>query len=124
MIETIINALKFVAAPHRGENRRLHQRTSYRVPLLIQPLDDDYCEQGEPFWTMSRDFSRKGIGFNWSHPVLSSFVHISIPDHGFSGIAEVRHNTPKSGSDGLFVVGAEFLDECNIRPGQTAQKSR
>ncbi|MEM7454065.1 MAG: hypothetical protein AAF456_06885 [Planctomycetota bacterium] len=115
MLATLFNALKFVVNPsERSANRRRLKRYRHKLPLLVQPLDDDYMETGDPFWTTSRDFSRNGIGFNWHKTLECRFVNISIPDHSFSGIAEVRHFTQLSIDNGMYIIGAEFMDEFDI----------
>ena len=111
MLATIVNALKQVVSPDYDFNRRRLRRIRKRLPLQIQPLDADFNAAGDPFWTTSRDFSRNGIGFNWHETLECPYVHITIPDHSFNGIAEVRHFARLSIDNGMYIIGAEFLDE-------------
>ncbi len=55
--------------PHgHGIDRRLEQRHEMLVPVLVQPVDEEFHPVGTPFACVTRDISAKGIGLVHSEP--------------------------------------------------------
>jgi len=91
--------------------RRKSRREPRSISLRIQPLDLDFCPDGEPFWAVSRDISSGGLGFVNSEPLQHEFVRIGLFDQAATMIARVCHSTSIGVKYPLFLVGVQFLDE-------------
>ena len=90
-------------------SRREHQRVPWRVSLQIQPLDHDFSADGPPFYAISSDVSRSGMGFIYPDPMQHDFARITISDSNVSVIAKLIHSTSIGTDSPLYLVGAEFL---------------
>ena len=92
-------------------NRRSDQRRSRSISLQVQPLDLDFHNDGLPFWTISRDISRRGLAFINSEPVDPDYLRIGLLEHEITIIGQVRHSTSIGDHYPLFLVGVEFVFE-------------
>ena len=91
--------------------RRQFSRHSLRVTLAIQPLTDDYANDGESFQATSSDISLKGMAIVNSEPIHHPYVRVSFVQYNISVIAKIRHNSSIGVEYPLYLVGVEFLDE-------------
>lgn len=92
------------------DTRREHARYPKRLSLKIQPLNGDYMPDGEPFWAISSDVSKRGMGFIMGDPIDHEHLRITV-EEDVSVIATVRHCTSIGNNYPLYLVGVEFLDE-------------
>ena len=93
----------------RALGRRRHRRRYRSISLKIQPLNHDFHNDGEPFWVISRDISRSGLGFINSEPIQHDYLRIGLLDHEITVIGQVRHSTSIGDHYPLYLVGVEFL---------------
>ena len=93
------------------KNKRRSRREPRSVSLSIQPLDLDFCPDGEAFWAVSRDVSNGGLGFVNSEPIQHEYVRIGLFDEAATMIARVCHSTSIGVKCPLYLVGVQFLDE-------------
>lgn len=93
------------------DDRRKCGRVPKRVTLSIQPLNDDFAADGEPFYAISSDISRQGISFISDDPIVHEYVRVMLLEEDVSVIAKVRHSTSIGTQYPLYLVGVEFLDE-------------
>lgn len=93
------------------EQKRHHKRTPRTLSISVQPLDDDFQPDGEPFWLVTRDISLKGIGMISSDPIEHQFVRIGLMDESTTVIGQVRHNSSIGHKHPLYLVGIEFLNK-------------
>lgn len=93
------------------KKRRQNRRNPRSVSLRIQPLDLDFCHDGEPFWAVSRDVSNGGLGFINSEPIQHEYVRIGLFEEEATMIARVCHSTSIGVQYPLYLVGVQFLDE-------------
>ena len=91
--------------------RRTNTRVPKRLTLTIQPLNDDFGPDGEPFCAISSDMSQKGMGFICDDAMSHEFVRIMLTEEDVSVIARVRHSTSIGTQFPLYLIGVEFLDE-------------
>ena len=96
---------------NRHVSRRKHPRETRSLSLSIQPLDDDFQQDGDVFWVVSRDISLKGIGLISAEPILHQYVRLGLLEEKVSVIGRVCHNTSIGSEYPLYLVGAEFLHE-------------
>ena len=99
------------ASENNAKKRRKQSREPRSISLRIQPLDLDFCPDGEPFWAVSRDISAVGLGFVNGEPIQHEFVRIGLFDQTATMIARVSHSTSIGVKYPLFLVGVQFLDE-------------
>ncbi|MEL7498235.1 MAG: PilZ domain-containing protein [Planctomycetota bacterium] len=102
------------AKPTDFDSRRKHQRVPRSISISVEPVDADFQSQGEPFWVVSRDISRRGIGLISYDPIRHEFVRIGLLNENISVIGQVRHNTAIGHRYPLYLVGVEFLNEMEI----------
>lgn len=106
----LLSELTNATAENTGK-RRKRRREPRSISLRIQPLDLDFCSDGEPFWAVSRDISSGGLGFVNNEPIQHEFVRIGLFDETATMIARVCHSTSIGVKYPLFLVGVQFLDE-------------
>ncbi len=94
-----------------GNSRRKSQRIPKRVTLGVQPLDDDFGPDGEPFWAISSDISQRGMGMVYDDPIVHDYVRVMLMEQDVSVIAKVRHSSSIGTQFPLYLIGIEFLDE-------------
>lgn len=107
---SLLNELTNASEQDTG-NRRKRRRAPRSVSLRIQPLDLDFCPDGDPFWAVSRDISSVGLGFLNGEPLQHEFVRIGLFDQTATMIARVCHSTSIGVKYPLYLVGVQFLDE-------------
>lgn len=93
------------------DEKRQGTRIPKRLSLKVQPLDDDFRPDGEPFCALSSDLSKKGIGFVSDDRMSHEYIRIMLLEQDVSVIAQVRHSTSIGTEYPLYLVGVEFLDE-------------
>lgn len=93
------------------DDRREFQRIPKRVTVSIQPLDEDFAPEGEPFWAISSDVSQLGMGIVCDDRIFHEYIRLVLVDQEVSVIAKVRHSTSIGTQYPLFLIGVEFLDE-------------
>lgn len=109
-----LNLLTELTSGHnekRAKNKRRNRREPRSVSLRIQPLDLDFCPDGEAFWAVSRDVSNGGLGFINSEPIQHEYVRIGLFEENATMIARVCHSTSIGVKYPLYLVGVQFLDE-------------
>jgi len=89
--------------------RRCEKRRSRSISLQIKPLDDDFHDEGETFWVISRDISRRGLGFISAEQIRHEYLRIGLLDYDTTVIAQVRHSTAIGDQYPLYLVGVEFV---------------
>ena len=90
-------------------NRRRARRVPRSLTLKIQPLNMDFLPDGEPFFAISRDISKNGIGFVNSEPLRHEYVRIGIPEQtDQTVIARICYNHSIGLEYPLYLVGADF----------------
>ena len=94
-----------------AKDTRSSNRYPKRLSLSIQPLDEDFLPDGEPFFAISSDMSKRGMGFILDEPMVHTHLRITLKDDNVSVIAELRHNTSIGIEYPMFLIGVEFLDE-------------
>ena len=80
------------------------------ISVIVQPLDDDFLSDGEPFWVMSRDVSRKGIAFVNVLPTQHQYVRLRMLDYDASAVCRVCHCTAIGDDLPVYLTGVEFLE--------------
>lgn len=93
------------------KKQRKHKRQPRSISLSIQPLDLDFCPDGEAFWAVSRDVGNGGLGFINSEPIQHEYVRIGLFEEEATMIARVCHSTSIGVKYPLYLVGVQFLDE-------------
>lgn len=93
------------------KKQRKHRREPRSISLQIQPLDLDFCPDGEAFWAVSRDVSNGGLGFINSEPISHEYVRIGLFEEKATMIARICHSTSIGVKYPLYLVGVQFLDE-------------
>jgi hypothetical protein len=88
---------------------RRHQRIPRSLSVSVQPLNEDFQPDGEPFWLVSRDISLTGIGLISLDPIVHRHVRLGLLDENVSVIGEVRHNSSIGTHHPLYLVGVEFI---------------
>jgi hypothetical protein len=63
-------------------DRRKEERHPMLVPVLAQPMDQQYRAIGEPFTLVTQDISEKGIGLVHTEPLTDNLlaIHMSLAD--------------------------------------------
>lgn len=107
----VLNQLLNEHGRHLGQNRRTHDRIPWRVSLRVQPIDEDFCNDGGAFCAISSDVSRNGMGFVYPDPMQHDFLRITISDSNVSVLSEVAHSTSIGTDSPLYLVGVRFLHE-------------
>lgn len=74
-----------------GDDRRADERHLMLVPVLVQPVDEQFRSVAEPFAVASRDISRNGIGLVHSEPIRHPLValRMSLADEDVDAVARV-----------------------------------
>ena len=93
------------------EDRRENDRIPNRLSLSVQPLNDDFGPEGEAFWAISSDISKRGMGFISDDPVFCGYVKVRLAKQDVTVIAKVRHSTSIGTQYPLHLIGIEFLEE-------------
>lgn len=91
--------------------QRNRDRTPRSISISVQPLNEHFHEQGEPFWLVSRDISVAGLGLVSYEAIKCEFVRIGLLNESVNVIGRVRHNTSIGNKYPLYLVGVEFLNE-------------
>ena len=89
--------------------KRTERRCVRSLSLRIQPLDCELNEDGESFWSRSRDISRRGLAFINSEPFDHEYLRVGLLEHDATVIAIVRHVTSIGDHYPLYLVGVEFI---------------
>ena len=109
-IRQFSNIVESLATGGTGTSRRQNNREARSVSLRIQPLNVDFQADGDSFWAISRDISKRGIAFINSEPVTHEFLRVGLLEHDISVIGQVRHCTSIGDHYPLFLIGLEFFD--------------
>jgi hypothetical protein len=74
-----------------GKDRRSEERHLMLVPVLVQPVDEQFSSIGESFAVATRDISHKGIGLVHSQPIHHPLVSLrmSLADVEVNVVARV-----------------------------------
>ena len=117
--EVVVNFVRqLVDEQHRciGSERRSDERESISVPVLVQPLNDEYEAQGPPFTAVTRNLSGGGIGLLHNEPVRNNYIKVRLRNREsetLDVVANVRHC---SFQDGLYLIGGRFVIRWDQRP--------
>ena len=110
--EVVVNFVRqLIEEQHRcvGIERRSDERESISVPVMVQPLDDQYEPQGPPFTALTRNLSGGGIGLLHNEPVSNSYIQVRLRNRAsetLDVVANVRHC---SFQDGHYLIGGRFV---------------
>jgi len=94
-----------------GEDRRSEERHPMLVPVLVQPVDEQFRPIGEPFAVATRDISQKGIGLVHSEPIDHRLVtlRMSLAGEELNVVARLvwcKELGP------YYYIGCEFVAKC------------
>ncbi|MEM8736126.1 MAG: hypothetical protein AAGG44_17990, partial [Planctomycetota bacterium] len=73
------------------QERRTSRRMPWRASIRVQPLDEDFRPDGEPFYAITSDLSRLGMGFIFPDAIQHSHLRITVSDDEVSAIVRVVH---------------------------------
>ncbi|MEM7452717.1 MAG: PilZ domain-containing protein [Planctomycetota bacterium] len=104
-----VEVARGLSDPHPG--RRTEPRSPRSISLRVQLLDEDFHPAGDPFWTVSRDISVRGLGFIIPEPVDHKFLKIGLGENMPMVFSEVRHCTSIGQDYKLYLIGVRFLDD-------------
>lgn len=94
-----------------GQERRADDRIPWRASLKVQPIDQDFSNDGPAFFAISSDLSRKGLGFVYPDPMQHDYLRITLSDSNVSVLSHVMHNTSIGTDSPLYLIGVQFLGE-------------
>lgn len=100
--------------PVEFESKRREKRQPRTLSISVQPLDEDFQNDGDVFWLVSRDISLRGIGMVSYDRIDHRFVRLGLIGESVSVIGKVRHNTSIGNEYPLYLVGVEFLNEMDF----------
>ena len=93
-----------------ADERRSDNRVPRSISLQVQPLDMDFQPDGESFCAITRDISKKGLGFINAEAVDHEYLRIYMPLQTESSvIARVCYNLSVGVTYPLYLVGVEFI---------------
>ena len=92
------------------DERRGDRRVPRSISLQVQPLDMDFQPEGESFCAITRDISKRGLGFINAEAVDHEYLRIYMPLQTESSvIARVCYNLSIGVTYPLYLVGVEFI---------------
>jgi hypothetical protein len=96
------------AETYTGVERRSEGRHWMVVPVLVQPVDEQFRAIGAPFAVVTRDISPKGIGLVHSEPIEHQWLalQMSLAGEQVNVAAEVLWC---KGFGPFYYVGGEFV---------------
>jgi c-di-GMP-binding flagellar brake protein YcgR len=90
--------------------RRESVRHPKSISVIVQPLNEDFLPDGEPFWVMSRDVSRNGMAFVNVLPTQHQYVRLRMLDYDASAVCRVCHCTAIGSDLPVYLTGVQFLE--------------
>lgn len=94
---------QYVGKEHRGEDRHLMV-----VPVLAQPVDEQFNAVGGPFAVVTRDISRHGVGLVYSEPIDHPMLALQMSLAGEEVNVAMRVAWCKS-TGPFYYIGGEFV---------------
>jgi len=95
LVSFVKRQLRDTHVPH-GVDRRKEERLRILVPVLVQPMDEQYRPIETPFAVVSRDISEKGIGLVHTEPALGNLLalHFSLAGEDVNVVVRVIWSKP------------------------------
>ena len=90
------------------EQRADERRETPPIPVLVQPLDDQYEPEGESFVAVIRNVCNSGIGLMYGDNIDAKYIEIqTVAPSGavLKCVMEVRHCTAAG-----VMIGASFVE--------------
>jgi hypothetical protein len=102
--------LEEIAQRSSDDDRRQDNRVATSLLIFVQPLDNQFRPQGQPFKAITRDLSANGLGFFHEFPFPTNFAQISANRNSYAkSIARICFNKVYHGDEMVYLIGAEFL---------------
>jgi hypothetical protein len=78
--------------PHEGLERRSQRRYLMVVPVMAQPVNEQFSPTAAPFAIVTRDISPKGIGLVHSEPVDQTLLALQmvLADEEVNLVADIQ----------------------------------
>lgn len=108
------NMFSSYQSSYEKDDRRRNKRVPRSIGITVDPIDAEEQPQGEAFFAITRDLSRKGLSF--VSPVEAPFEYacITLQDQpGREVICRVCYSNliVKSEREDVYLTGVEFLYE-------------
>lgn len=98
------------ARPYAGVERRSDRRHLMAIPVLVQPVDEQFNAVGAPFTAITRDISPIGIGLVHTEPIEQEMLalRMSLAGEEVNLAAEVKWCRALGP---FYYVGGKFLSK-------------
>ena len=105
----------FNAKVHQGSERRANERYTMVLPVVVQPVDEQFNSVGDIFDVVTRDLSPKGVGLIHLDPIFHEFLalHMILANTEVNVVARVVWRSPLGPFCG---TGAEFISRLKCFP--------
>jgi hypothetical protein len=86
------------------------------VPVLAQPVDEEFNAIGDPFAIVTRDISSKGVGVVHLRPIAHRFLALQmrLGDEDVNLVAEISWCRPLGP---FYYAGGSFVSKLTRFPG-------
>jgi len=99
-----------------GKERRWEDRHLMVVPVLAQPVDEQFNPVGEPFAVVTRDISQHGVGLVHSEPICHPMLALQMSLAGEEVNVAARVVWCESVGP-FYYIGGEFVAKLTAFPG-------